>query len=195
MRPLRCATSANATSAVLYREVSNATLERLLLVPLERGGFRARSGANAELGDLAAWRDAGPSVGSSHRLEGSHAIHPSCAVVGSSSSLLQARSGAEIDAASFVIRVNNAPLPKRFHAQLGRRTSLTVRTFSDTYPHASSAAMRSHPPLSLDPFEDHGAPTLFYCHVPYLSRCWVRAYPVKRLPAHFTVWTATLLRF
>ena len=131
------------------------------------------------------WRDAGPPIGSPHRLDGGHAVHRSCAVVGSSSSLLRAQNGPAIDSADFIIRVNNAPLPRRFVPHLGRRTSLTIRTFGDTFPHPTLASMRSHAPISHEATEDHGAPTLFYCHVPYLSRCWVwtTGRPSARQPA------------
>ena len=58
----------------------------------------------------------------------------SCAVVGSSGTLLHHRLGREIDAHDAVIRVNGAPLGARFAPVVGTRT--TWRLFSS--PHAAS---------------------------------------------------------
>ena len=57
-----------------------------------------------------------------------------CAVVGSSGTLLQQSLGAEIDAHDAVLRVNAAPLPPKLRAHTGSRT--TWRVFSS--PHAAS---------------------------------------------------------
>tara|TARA_B110001452_G_scaffold72825_1_gene58907 strand:+ start:1099 stop:1797 length:699 start_codon:yes stop_codon:yes gene_type:complete len=58
----------------------------------------------------------------------------SCAVVGSSGTLLQQSLGAEIDAHDAVLRVNGAPLPPKLRAHTGSRT--TWRVLSS--PHAAS---------------------------------------------------------
>ena len=152
-----------------FRDASDAGLARMAGLGLGRGGFRSRWGGNATLTDLKAWRDAGAS---SSLLAAGSPRPQSCAVVGASSSLLRATDGPAIDAADFVIRINNAPLPAAFRAQLGTRTSLLITTFPDVRPHSLPHELHSHAPLLLDAYDFHEAPVLFYCHVPYISRCW-----------------------
>jgi hypothetical protein len=51
-----------------------------------------------------------------------------CAVVGSSAALFDAKHGSEIDAARHVLRLNNAPVPARWREHIGQRTTLRVNT-------------------------------------------------------------------
>mmetsp|Transcript_11054 Transcript_11054/g.23619 ORF Transcript_11054/g.23619 Transcript_11054/m.23619 type:complete len:623 (+) Transcript_11054:164-2032(+) len=54
----------------------------------------------------------------------------SCAVVGSSSKLLDATDGAKIDSAELVFRLNNAPTPTQLHKHVGSRTDVYFDAFS-----------------------------------------------------------------
>ena len=51
-----------------------------------------------------------------------------CAVVGSSAAVFDAKHGSEIDAARHVLRLNNAPVPARWREHIGQRTTLRVNT-------------------------------------------------------------------
>ena len=153
---------------MFFRDATDASLARMEILGLGRGGFQSRWGGNATLTDLKAWRDAAAS--SSLLAAGAK----SCAVVGASSSLLRATDGPEIDMADFVIRINNAPLPAAFRAQLGTRTSLLVTTFPDVRPHSLPHELHSHAPLLLDAYDFHDAHVLFYCHVPYSILLWLK---------------------
>ena len=93
------------------------------LAQLYRQPFRGRNlfALGHSLRDVSSWRDA------------IRAKHPqratSCAVVGSSGSLLDARDGARIDANEWVIRANGAPSHAAFSDHVGRRTSFYINAF------------------------------------------------------------------
>jgi len=83
----------------------------------------------------------------------------SCAVVGSSSSLLKSADGALIDSADTVVRINSAPNLQRYAAYTGNRTDVFVTHF-DKHVHNT---------VDLIP------PTVFYCISATMSRmCWDR---------------------
>ena len=81
-----------------------------------------------------------------------------CAVVGSSSSLLERALGAEIDAADVIIRVNEAPIAG-FEEDVGMRTTLRVATIDPIER------------LLRGPLDRAGLVT--YCHLPWMGKCWV----------------------
>ena len=91
---------------------------------------------------------------------------PSCAVVGSSSSLLRHRFGDEIDSAAVVVRTNQSPR-KHVYAHVGRRTDVRVWGFiplprSNQYQRAEWV----NDSAVADAF-------LIYCPpVRWLSECW-----------------------
>lgn len=82
-----------------------------------------------------------------------------CAVVGSSSSLLKSADGALIDSADTVVRVNAVPkLPELYAAYTGKRTDVLVTHF-DKHVHRKS--------FTVIP------PTVYYCISATMSRaCW-----------------------
>lgn len=84
-----------------------------------------------------------------------------CAVVGSSSTLLRHRQGARIDSYSAVIRSNSYPLDAIFAQHVGTQTSLTVATYSR--------------------FAKPRRATIFYCLVRHRDSCWTRS-PSDRVP-------------
>ncbi|KAL1520549.1 hypothetical protein AB1Y20_022125 [Prymnesium parvum] len=86
----------------------------------------------------------------------------SCAVVGSSGTLLRSRRGAEIDAHDSVIRINAAPLPPKLHAWTGSRT--TIRVFAS--PHAGS---NSH--FKEEALFPRQQTMLVVCDRPYVYSC------------------------
>ena len=149
---------------------SDATLQHMLSIPLHDGGFmcdgpeRFRA-TQPSLSTLQEWR-----TQSGMKPMG----HPQrCAVVGSSFSLLKAWGGPEIDSADWVIRVNNAPAPAHQAGRLGSKTSLTLNVFPELYFLNASRHLRGRlrPPA---PTVD-GARVLYYCHTPWVSRCWDNA--------------------
>jgi hypothetical protein len=82
----------------------------------------------------------------------------SCAVVGSSSSLLKTAYGELIDSADTVVRVNALPkLPHLYAAYTGKRTDVLVSTF-DRHVHTT----------------DLNVTMVFYCHTSMSSGCWNR---------------------
>ena len=50
----------------------------------------------------------------------------SCAVVGNSGTLLRKTLGSEIDSHDLVLRINNAPLSRKYEAHVGRKTHLSI---------------------------------------------------------------------
>lgn len=76
----------------------------------------------------------------------------SCAVVGSSSTLLKRATGTEIDSHDVVFRANTFPLHRRFLPYTGNRTTVTVTTHS----------RHIHLPRE----------SIVYCHMPWFGRCW-----------------------
>ena len=82
-----------------------------------------------------------------------------CAVVGSSAAVFDAKHGSEIDAARHVLRLNNAPVPARWREHIGQRTTLRVNT---------------HQPFREREAEEYGLrdiPQVVYCHHEG-SGCW-----------------------
>jgi hypothetical protein len=85
-----------------------------------------------------------PTVGSEHKnttarvasFVGGTGTAPSCALVGSSSSLLQAAHGREIDAHDLVVRYNFAPSGGRFAAHVGARSDVRLMSKSWVWPDA-----------------------------------------------------------
>lgn len=148
----------------LFSASSEADLNEMM--QLSRGGFMGQTmreslgTVNVSVNNLSNWRAAVARQPAS-AIEGR-----TCAVVGSSSSLLRTRHGAEIDGAEIVMRINGAPTPAALQAQLGRRTSLYLSTFPGLRP----VKRKMHKPAHLDLFG--AVPVLFYCHVPYLTTCW-----------------------
>ena len=94
-----------------------------------------------------------------------------CAVVGSSSNLLDRSDGAAIDAADWVIRVNNAPTPPSLHAQVGSRTDVYVNTHS-TRRAACTATSSGNDQWHVTSSHCNTSNQVFYCHVPTIGRCW-----------------------
>ena len=102
-----------------------------------------------------------------------------CAVVGSSSTLLKAERGREIDRADVVIRINSAPLEPMFAAFTGSRETLRVSTYSGA-------------PSVCDQAAREGRACLYYCHTAWLGGCWLQARVdgVPRLSPRFVVQVA-----
>ena len=94
-----------------------------------------------------------------------------CAVVGSSSNLLDRSDGAAIDAADWVIRVNNAPTPPSLHAQVGSRTDVYVNTHS-TRRAACTATSSGSDQWHVTSSHCNTSNQVFYCHVPVVGKCW-----------------------
>ena len=94
-----------------------------------------------------------------------------CAVVGSSSNLLDRSDGAAIDAADWVIRVNNAPTPPSLHAQVGSRTDVYVNTHS-TRRAACTATSSGNDQWHVTSSHCNTSNQVFYCHVPVVGKCW-----------------------
>lgn len=94
-----------------------------------------------------------------------------CAVVGSSSNLLDRSDGAAIDAADWVIRVNNAPTPPGLHAQVGSRTDLYVNTHSPRRA-ACTATSSGNDQWHVTSSHCNTSSQVFYCHVPTVGKCW-----------------------
>ena len=94
-----------------------------------------------------------------------------CAVVGSSSNLLDRSDGAAIDAADWVIRVNNAPTPPSLSAQVGSRTDVYVNTHS-TRRGACTATSSGNDQWHVTSSHCNTSNQVFYCHVPVVGRCW-----------------------
>lgn len=102
-----------------------------------------------------------------------------CAVVGSSSTLLKVERGREIDRADVVIRINSAPLEPMFAAFTGSRETLRVSTYSGEGSVCDQAARE-------------GRACLYYCHTAWLGGCWLQARVdgVPRLSPRFVVQVA-----
>ena len=94
-----------------------------------------------------------------------------CAVVGSSSNLLDRSDGAAIDAADWVIRANNAPTPPNLHAQVGSRTDVYVNTHS-TKRAACTAKASGDDQWHVTSSHCNTSNQVFYCHVSNVGRCW-----------------------
>ena len=100
-----------------------------------------------------------------------HATGPhwrSCAVVGSSASLLRTVRGRLIDAADAVFRVNHAPT-RGYERHSGRRT--TVRVFGGRTSNGT-VAFGVHPDLAELPEESAVLPVLSCPPVKWVDRCW-----------------------
>lgn len=126
---------------------------------------RARRGRCANDAAFATWRDALKAAPAALLALGGGA-NVSCAVVGASGGLRNARHGAEIDAHDLVLRVNAAPI-RGFMAIVGRRTTASVinmDTFSSDRQYVT--ARRGGAPRDYG-----GAPRLVSCHVPFDGRC------------------------
>ena len=74
-----------------------------------------------------------------------------CAVVGSSSTLLKHRDGSRIDGYSAVIRANSYPITRDDFAFTGSKTSLVVSTFPSSMQHEA---------------------VVFYCNTRWVGICW-----------------------
>ena len=97
-----------------------------------------------------------------------------CAVVGSSSNLLERYDGAAIDAADWVVRINNAPTPANLSAHVGSRTDVYVNSFS------TKRALCKATPTGTDQWHVTGShcassTQVFYCMVRLRRRLTARA--------------------
>ena len=103
-----------------------------------------------------------------------------CAVVGSSSNLLERRDGAAIDAADWVVRMNNAPTPANLSAHVGSRTDVYVNSFS------TKRALCKATPTGTDQWHVTGSHCASSTQVFY---CMVR---VRQRPVACTLYVAAL---
>ena len=79
----------------------------------------------------------------------------SCAVVGTSSTLLKKKYGKEIDASDIVFRINNIKLLNTYAEYTGQREDIRIATY---------------------PFKMQNVTLIYYCHVPWFpSVCWTRS--------------------
>ena len=118
----------------------------------------------------------------------------SCAVVGSSSNLLDRFDGAAIDAADWVIRANNAPTPAHLSAHVGSRTDVYVNTHSPKRA-ACAATARGQNQWHVTESHCNTSTQVFYCHVPYVGRCWwgIRKDRFDRISPRLVGWARAAL--
>lgn len=191
----------------MFSEESNESLALLSTLSMRTtsdGLGVDRWGFSTPLATVLGWR--GKAQENSRRIP--VAWRGSCAVVGSSGSLLQSQDGAAIDAADVVIRLNFAPTPRKRRANVGSRTTwahttphpflssgpfasglrpftcrllgrrLYVATFPDVSPiNGTGSRRRGFGPvpeykLGGNRRSNKTAPVVYYCHVPWHSRCW-----------------------
>ena len=113
------------------------------------------------LDELRLWRNSSAPLGRA----------ASCSVVGSSFELLKSFDGPAIDSSEWVIRVNNAPTDERVREHVGTRTTFYVNTFPNVRrlmkrPQQGEPEQTNARPAAGRP------PSIYYCHVGRLSRCW-----------------------
>jgi hypothetical protein len=177
-----------ATRGVAFLSAeSPETIARTVNISLVDGGFAPEDEVHAysqpSLSTVLAWQ-----LASAQQPVG-RAV--SCAVVGSSSSLLEASEGEAIDKAEWVIRVNNAPAGPRCwkrgrdqgqvtvcdgeadRKHIGSRTTFYVNTFQDVRVLNATLHLRSSTRPAPRTWGE--ARVVYYCHVPWPSRCWDNA--------------------
>lgn len=171
-----------------FSDETDATLQSLLRHPV---GGSCMGGVSGFSGDWASQRSVVDSLRILEKWRGDARTRPRrrlhrCAVVGSSSSLLQHTFGYEIDRADWVIRINDAPTPVSLHAYVGRRTDVVVKTH-ETLTHLEG--FHALPAQA-------GVLRVYYCHVPWVSRCWMEAAHdgYERLSPRLITWARQSIR-
>lgn len=97
-------------------------------------GFRNMMQHNVTADKVHAWRRAAEQQGKRRSTTLlAHRHYASCAVVGSSHSLLHRRHGTRIDGAQLVIRINDPPVPAELAEHIGTRTSLLLNILKHPY--------------------------------------------------------------
>ena len=152
---------------------SDESLARLYSQP-----FRGRNlfALRHSLHDVLSWRAA---IRSKHPRRRAS----SCAVVGSSGSLLDARAGASIDENEWVIRANGAPTSAALSAHVGRRTTFYVNAYLPSRGRMPEAHARA-------------TPNIFFCQNMWVAECWTRTKidGAERLSPWLVDYAARLLR-
>ena len=117
-----------------------------------------------------------------------------CAVVGSSRNLLDRSDGAAIDAADWVIRVNNAPTSPDLSSHVGSRTDVYVNTHSSRRAACTAMASGSDQYHATSSHCNTSA-QVFYCHVPNVGRCWwgVHQDHFDRISPRLVGWARSML--
>ena len=146
-----------------FSDETDATLQSLLRHPV---GGSCMGGVSGFSGDWASQRSVVDSLRILEKWRGDARTRPRrrlhrCRVC----SLLQHTFGYEIDRADWVIRINDAPTPVSLHAYVGRRTDVVVKTH-ETLTHLEG--FHALPAQA-------GVLRVYYCHVPWVSRCWMEA--------------------
>ena len=94
----------------------------------------------------------------------------SCAVVGSSGSVLDRMDGDTIDAADVVIRVNAAPTPWTLRRHVGARTTFYLNAYlPGVRSPRGRGSVSSFPGGRVGP-----TPVVFYCQNLWVAECWSR---------------------